>query len=166
MFPLFAEYSPSCHRARPSRPGRSGWFRCRDVDDVTARVVIYEGFIAGIFEARSKLPAPCVTCPSSRITRESPSLKLMRALPQKALKGDPPALGLESKIMRGRSVVSYFADSGINPRSCMILSWSNSLHSSVILPFTIRQIVMPRPSILLPVAGRPLPSPVLVPVPS
>jgi len=73
------------------------------------------------------------------------------------------AEGLEGQPLHATNF--YLANFGSNRRSFMIPSRSNSLHSSVILPFTIRQIVMPRASICFPVAGRPLPSPVLVPVP-
>jgi len=45
----------------------------------------------------------------------------------------------------------------------MMLSMSNALHSSRILPSTTRQMVIPLETILLPVAGIPLPEPVLVP---
>ena len=55
-----------------SRCERRGKLGRKRIGDVTARVVIYEAFVEGKFEARSKLPAPCMTCPSSRSTREKP----------------------------------------------------------------------------------------------
>ncbi len=42
-----------------SRRERRGKLGRKRIGDVTAKVVIYEVFVEGKFEARSKLPAPC-----------------------------------------------------------------------------------------------------------
>ena len=47
-----------------------GWQRS-ELNDVTAKVVIYEAFVEGRLEAPSTSPEPCMTCTSSRSTRNS-----------------------------------------------------------------------------------------------
>ena len=77
--------------------------------------------------------------------------------------------GLEGRDrLRLRTETAQPPDSSYVPSSpsCFItLALSNSDHSSRMRPSRIRHNVIPRSSPLRPVAGRPLPSPVLVPVP-
>jgi hypothetical protein len=58
------------HNFEPMRKQVETWQRS-ELTDVTAKVVIYEAFVEGRLEAPNTLPAPCMTCSSSRSTRNS-----------------------------------------------------------------------------------------------
>ncbi|PYX77038.1 MAG: hypothetical protein DMG78_00020 [Acidobacteria bacterium] len=54
----------------PMRKQVEAWQRS-ELTDLTAKVVIYEAFVEGRLEAPKHLRAPCMTCTSSRSTRNS-----------------------------------------------------------------------------------------------
>jgi hypothetical protein len=54
----------------PMRKQVEAWQKS-ELTDVTAKVVIYEAFVEGRLELENTSPAPCMTCTSSRSTRNS-----------------------------------------------------------------------------------------------
>jgi hypothetical protein len=61
----------------PMRKQVETWQRS-ELTDVTAKVVIYEAFVEGKFEARSILPEPCMTSTSNRSTMDSGRAECLR----------------------------------------------------------------------------------------